>query len=84
VVDGERLSTQHLTGIDPSGRYVALIPAAQGIGQSAGRSGRTLLAQQLGFAQMLGVVALFAIGSLVSYSGVYLRLRRSDPVAAGV
>ncbi|HWM67605.1 MAG TPA: MFS transporter [Steroidobacteraceae bacterium] len=78
-----QLST--LTGIDPSGRYVALIPAAQGIGQSAGPFlAGTLLAQQLGFAQMLGVVALFAIGSLVSYSGVYLRLRRSDPVAAGV
>jgi predicted MFS family arabinose efflux permease len=76
-----QLST--LTGIDPSGRYVALIPAAQGIGQSAGPFlAGTLLERQLGFPQMLGVVAVFAVGSLASYSGVYLRLRRIDPVAA--
>jgi len=70
-----QLST--LTGIDPSGRHVALIPAAQGIGQSAGPFlAGTLLDQQLGFAQMLGAVALFAVGSLVSYASVYLQLRR--------
>ena len=72
-----------LSGIDPSGRRVALIPAAQGIGQSAGPFlAASLLNQQLGFAQMLGVVALFAVGSLGSYSGVYIRLRRTNPVAA--
>ena len=76
-----QLST--LTGIDPSGRHVALIPAAQGIGQSAGPFlAGTLLDQQLGFAQMLGVVALFAVGSLASYSSVYIRLRRTNPLAA--
>jgi hypothetical protein len=76
-----QLST--LTGIDPSGRHVALIPAAQGIGQSAGPFlAGTLLDQQMGFAQMLGVVALFAVGSLASYSSVYIRLRRTNPLAA--
>jgi len=76
-----QLST--LTGIDPSGRRVALIPAAQGIGQSAGPFlAGTLLDQQLGFAQMLGAVALFAVGSLLSYASVYLRLRRTQPLAA--
>lgn len=75
-----QLST--LTGIDPSGRHVALIPAAQGIGQSAGPFlAGTLLEQQLGFAQMLGAVALFAVGSLVSYASVYLRLRRTHALA---
>jgi hypothetical protein len=74
-----QLST--LTGIDPSGRHVALIPAAQGIGQSAGPFlAGTLLDQQLGFAQMLGAVALFAVGSLVSYASVYLQLRRINPL----
>jgi len=77
-----QLST--LTGIDPSGRYVALIPAAQGIGQSAGPFlAGTLLQQQLGFAQMLGTAALFAVASLASYSSVYFRLRRASPLAAG-
>jgi predicted MFS family arabinose efflux permease len=76
-----QLST--LTGIDPSGRHVALIPAAQGIGQSAGPFlAGTLLDQQLGFAQMLGIVALFAVGSLASHSSVYIRLRRTNPLAA--
>jgi len=77
-----QLST--LTGVDPSGRYVALIPAAQGIGQSAGPFlAGTLLDQHLAFAQMLGAVALFAVGSLASYSSVYVRLRRANPLAAG-
>jgi predicted MFS family arabinose efflux permease len=76
-----QLST--LAGIDPSGRHVALIPAAQGIGQSAGPFlAALLLDQQLGFAQMLGVVALFAVASLVSYSNVYIRLRRTNALAA--
>lgn len=76
-----QLST--LTGIDPSGRHVALIPAAQGIGQSAGPFlAGTLLEQQLGFAQMLGAVALFAVGSLVCYASVYQRLRHTHPLAA--
>ena len=62
---------------------VALIPAAQGIGQSAGPFlAGTLLDQHLGFARMLGVVALFAVGSLVSYSSVYIHLRRTRPLAA--
>ena len=82
MVSVYQLST--LTGIDPSGRYVALIPAAQGIGQSAGPFlAGTLLDQQLGFAHMLGVVALFSVGSLASYSSVYLSLRRANPLAAG-
>jgi hypothetical protein len=76
-----QLST--LTGIDPSGRYVALIPAAQGIGQSAGPFlAGTFLEQQMTFPQMLGGAASFAVGSLAAYSLVYLRLRRLDPVAS--
>lgn len=71
-----QLST--LTEIDPSGRHVALIPAAQGIGQSAGPFlAGTLLEQRMGFAQMLGVVALFAVGAWASYASVYIRLRSS-------
>jgi len=76
-----QLST--LTGIDPTGRHVALIPAAQGIGQSAGPFlAGLLLNLQLSFPQMLGVVTLFAMGSLVSYVGVYWKLRQRDPMAA--
>jgi MFS family permease len=68
-----------LSVIDHSGRYVALIPAAQGIGQSAGPFiGGLLLGWQFGFAQMLFAVTLFAVGCLLTYGAVYLRLRRLD------
>jgi predicted MFS family arabinose efflux permease len=76
-----QLST--LTGIDATGRHVALIPAAQGIGQSAGPFlAGALLGMKLTFPQMLGAAALFAAGSLATYVTVYTRLRRIDPMAA--
>ena len=72
-----------LTEIDRSGRYVALIPAAQGIGQSAGPFfAGLLLGWNLDFAQMLSAVDLFAAGCFATYAAVYLRLRRIDPAAA--
>ncbi len=81
MVSVYQLST--LTEIDPSGRHVALIPAAQGIGQSAGPFlAASLLGLKLSFPQMLGVAAVFAAGSLGAYASVYLRLRRLDPMAA--
>ena len=74
MVSVYQLST--LSGIDSSGRYVALIPAAQGIGQSAGPFlAGSLLERHLTFPQMLSVVTLFAAGSLAAYAGVYLRSR---------
>lgn len=76
-----QLST--LTGLDATGRRVALIPAAQGIGQSAGPFlAAALLGLKLTFPELLGAAALFAAGSLAAYLGVYLRLRRLDPMAA--
>ncbi len=81
MVSVYQLST--LTGIDSSGRHVALIPAAQGIGQSAGPFlAASLLDLQLSFPQMLGAVSAFAVGSLAAYGSVYVRLRRLDPMAA--
>lgn len=81
MVSVYQLST--LTGIDSTGRQVALIPAAQGIGQSTGPFlAASLLDLQLGFPQMLGVVTVFAAGSLATYASVYFRLKRLDPVAA--
>ncbi len=81
MVSVYQLST--LAGIDSSGRHVALIPAAQGIGQSTGPFlAAALLEIRLTFPQMLGVAAVFAAGSLAAYASVYLRLRRFDPMAA--
>ncbi len=68
-----------LTAIDSTGRRVALIPAAQGIGQSAGPFiAAALLGMQFNFSQMLLAVDLFAVGSFVLYAVVYGRLRRFD------
>lgn len=76
-----QLST--LTGLDSTGRRVALIPAAQGIGQSAGPFlAGVLLGLKLTFPELLGAAALFACGSLATYLWVYLRLRGLDPMAA--
>jgi MFS family permease len=76
-----QLST--LTGIDRVGRYVALVPAAQGIGQSAGPFiAGLLLGWRLTFPQILLAVTLFAIGCLATYSTVYVRLRRIHPELA--
>jgi len=79
-----QLST--LTGIDRAGRYVALVPAAQGIGQSAGPFiAGLLLGWQLTFPQILMAVTLFAVGCLAIYSAVYATLRRTEPeIADGV
>lgn len=72
-----------LTAMDPSGRYVALIPAAQGIGQSAGPFfAGILLAWPLSFPQMLLWVTVFPVGCMVTYAMVYLRLRRVAPQIA--
>jgi len=72
-----------LAVIDGTGRYVALIPAAQGIGQSAGPFlGGLLLGWKFGFSQMLLAVTLFAVGCLCTYAVVYIKLQRVDPQLA--
>jgi MFS family permease len=72
-----------LTAIDRSGRYVALVPAAQGIGQSAGPFlAGLLLGWQFAFPQMLMSVTLFAVACIAAYATVYFRLRRIAPAIA--
>lgn len=69
-----QLST--LAEIDASGRHVALIPAAQGIGQSAGPFlAGWLLQLHADFPQMLLVTTAFALGCLATYAYVYSRLK---------
>lgn len=68
-----------LSNIDGTGRKVALIPAAQGIGQSAGPFvAAGVLAMNFSFSQMLLGASLFAAGSFGLYAAVYARLRRVD------
>lgn len=73
-----QLST--LTGLDQAGRYVALVPASQGLGQSLGPFlAGLLLGWQLKFPQMLLCVTVFAAGCFAAYLYVYLKLRRTHP-----
>ena len=76
-----QLST--LTGLDQAGRYVALVPASQGLGQSLGPFlAGLLLGWQLKFPQMLLCVTVFAAGCFAAYLYVYLRLRQIHPALA--
>jgi predicted MFS family arabinose efflux permease len=72
-----------LSTIDQSGHYVALVPAAQGVGQSVGPLfAGFLLARQFHFPAMLGVIAAFVVGCLAAYATVYLALRNMSPALA--
>ncbi len=73
-----QLST--LTGLDRAGSYVALVPAAQGLGQSFGPFlAGLLLGWQLRFPQMLLCITVFAGGCFAAYLYVYLRLWQTRP-----
>ncbi len=72
-----------LNGIDRRGQFVALVPAAQGLGQSAGPFiAGLLLGWQWGFSQMLMAMLTFIAACFGAYLLVYLRLRRSQPQIA--
>jgi predicted MFS family arabinose efflux permease len=72
-----------LNGIDASGQYVALVPAAQGLGQSAGPFiAGALLGWNFGFSQVLMAMLVFIAACFGAYLLVYLRLRRHRPELA--
>jgi len=72
-----------LSAIDDTGRRVALLPAAQGVGQSVGPSfSAALIALGCDFSRILLAATLFIVGSLTAYAIVYSKLRRLDPVIA--
>ena len=69
-----------LNGIDRSGRFVALVPAAQGLGQSAGPFiAGLLLGWQWGYSKVLMAMIVFIAGCFGAYLHVYGRLRQIQP-----
>jgi len=69
-----------LNGIDRSGQFVALVPAAQGLGQSAGPFiAGLLLGWRWGYSQVLMAMIVFIAGCLGAYLHVYWRLRQVQP-----
>ena len=68
-----------LSGIDRDGRFVALVPAAQGLGQSAGPFiAGLLLGRQWGYSQIMLAMIVFIAGCFSTYLLVYLRLRSTE------
>jgi MFS family permease len=72
-----------LNGIDRRGQFVALVPAAQGLGQSAGPFiAGLLLGWRWGYSQVMMAMLAFIAACMGAYLLVYLRLRRSQPQLA--
>ncbi|MBF8224092.1 MFS transporter [Halomonas sp. 328] len=69
-----------LSHIDRSGRFAALVPAAQGLAQTiAPALAGYLLSRQLGYASVMWLGAAGSLAALGLYVLVYARLRRLAP-----
>lgn len=80
-IDVYQMST--VANIDRSGKYAALMPGAQGLGQIVGPNlAASILAMGNGYGAVFIMCAAAAIGGLVVYGAMYLRLRKSLPELA--
>jgi len=72
-----------VANVDHSGRYAALMPGAQGLGQIVGPNiAASLLGARLGYSAVFIMCAVAALAGLVVYGTMYLRLRRTIPALA--
>ncbi|MCR8923137.1 MFS transporter [Dasania sp. GY-MA-18] len=72
-----------LSNIDHSGRYVALVPAAQGFAQTLGPSmAGGMLAANMGYGSVMIMGALGSFAAFILYLLVYSILKRSAPAIA--
>ena len=77
------LQMSTLSMFDVTGRFAALVPAAQGIGQSAGPFvAGSVLGWHQDYPQVLALNAAFVVAAVVLYALVYRRLRRDLPLLA--
>ena len=77
------LQMSTLSVFDVTGRYAALVPAAQGIGQSAGPFvAGSVLGWHESYAQLLALEGVLVAAAFAFYAWVYRRLRRDFPVLA--
>ncbi|MBB3231836.1 MFS transporter [Halomonas stenophila] len=69
-----------LSHIDASGRYAALVPAAQGLAQTAAPAiAGFLLARELGYSAVMLLGAAGSLAALCLYGIVYAQMRRLAP-----
>ena len=72
-----------ISNIDRSGRYVALLPAAQGIGNGLGPAmAATVLSWGLGYNGIFIMCASASIVAMLVYLYMYLKLKRTIPALA--
>ncbi len=72
-----------ISNIDRSGRYVALLPAAQGIGNGLGPAmAATVLSWGLGYNGVFIMCASASIMAMLVYLYMYLKLKRAIPALA--
>ncbi|MDH3621873.1 MAG: MFS transporter, partial [Gammaproteobacteria bacterium] len=72
-----------ISNVDRSGRYVALLPAAQGVGNGIGPAlAATVLSWGLGYNGVFIMCASASIVAMLVYLYMYLMLRRRIPALA--
>ena len=72
-----------MANFDPGGKYVSLIPGAQGVGQIVGPNlAATLLSYELGYDSVFIMCACSSLIGMAIYGFIYLKLRRTIPAIA--
>lgn len=72
-----------MANFDPAGKYVSLIPGAQGVGQIVGPNlAATLLSYELGYDAVFIMCGTASIIGMLIYALIYFRLRRIVPALA--
>ena len=72
-----------IANVDHSGRFPAMIPAAQGLGNFLGPNmAATVLAWNFGYDGVFIMCALASLTGMLIYLFMYLRLRRTIPALA--
>ena len=80
-IDVYQMST--IANVDHSGRFAALMPGAQGLGQILGPNlAASLLAAGLGYDAIFIMCALSSLVAMGIYLFMYLRLRKTIPALA--
>jgi predicted MFS family arabinose efflux permease len=80
-VDVYQMAT--VANVDHSGRFAALMPGAQGLGQIIGPNiAATILASGLGYTGVFVMCALASLTGMLIYLAMYLRLRQAIPALA--
>ncbi len=80
-VDVYQMST--IANIDPSGKYAALMPGAQGLGQIIGPNlAASILAAGFGYSGVFILCTCAALTGMLIYASMYIKLRQTIPALA--